>query len=62
MELFAKIADGQVSRVKLDEDLQQLAVKSDSMWYSGNLVVSTTQPEPPEEGYIIWINSNPGSI
>lgn len=57
-----KIADGQITRDKLDTDLTELATRGDTMWYSGNLVVSDKQPAAPENGYIIWINTNTDSI
>lgn len=58
----AKIANGNVTRAKLDSDLTNIISKGDTMWYSGNLIVSTTQPAAPSTGYILWINANPNSI
>ena len=58
-----KIADKQVTRPKLSNELQTLMSHADTMWYSGNFIVSTSQPATPTDGsYIIWVNSNPASI
>lgn len=57
-----KIANGNVTREKLDADLTVIANKGDTMWYGGNLIVSTVQPKAPATGYILWVNSNGLSI
>lgn len=58
-----KIGDKQVTRNKLSQELQNVINHGDTMWYSGNLIVSTTQPPTPTDGsYILWVNSNPDSI
>lgn len=57
-----KIGNKQVTRAKLSQELQTVINHGDTMWYSDNLVVSTTQPSAPDEGYILWVNSSPNSI